>query len=457
MPLNPATDFEQYRSACCRRFVAMARAKGQHSFHDLDELAQDFYAQFWTDWLERPKEEFDGLPVPYIAGAMLNKMRDLSRRGRSVRSPELVQVESEQILATVASEDMSPDEQLVLQEEMWLVNEVIHSLPPRLQVVFKAVFSRDTKKKDSPLSGYKLAAQQLGVSEARAKKLSLEANKRIRLAIERIEAGRWCDRWEESIALVAGGGEGTPEFLAHADHCVMCRLGVAHLRRQAAIMPLPLLTLVEHVGVLGRFSHHARTVYIDARQQLTFLFGRHASPASEAASGIVGGSGAAGVAGAGIFKVGALCLAGAVVAGGAASVCLKTLGVPVPIVNAISHTHVHVRAKPHLREVASGQGVIAAVTVSSPITTPAVPDHHAPTEHHQQSTPSQTAREAQKEFNPGGGSGASIDQSSSPAATTARVGSSTSSRLAEPQSQPHHNTRISGGAVQSGESNEFGP
>jgi len=456
MPLDPATDFEQYRGACCRRFVAMARAKGQHSFHDLDELAQDFYAQFWTEWLERPKEEFDGLPVPYIAGAMLNKMRDLSRRGRSVRSPEFVQAESEQILATVASEDMSPDEQLVLQEEMWLVNEVIHSLPLRLQVVFKAVFSRDTKKKGAPLSGYKLAAQQLGVSEARAKKLSLEANKRIRLAIERIEAGRWCDRWEESIALVAGGGEGAPEFLAHADHCVMCRLGVAHLRRQAAILPLPLMTLIEHAGVLTRLSHHARTVYVDVRHHLTFLFGRHAGPASEAASGIVGGGGAAGVAGAGIFKVGALCLAGAVVAGGAASVCLKTLGVPVPIVNTISHT-AHAHAKPHLREVASGHGVIAAVTVSSaPITTPAASEHyHLPTEHHQQSA-SQTASQAQREFNPGGGSGTSINQSSSPAATTARVGSA--SRPAEPQSQPsHRNTRISGGAVQSGESNEFGP
>jgi hypothetical protein len=109
--------------------------------------------------------------------------------------------------------------------------------------------------------------------------------------------------------------------------------------------------------------------------------------------------------------------------------------------------------------VASRHGVIAAVTVSSaPITTPAASEHyHSPTEHHQQSTASQTAREAQREFNPGGGSGASINQSSSPAATAARVGSALG-RPAEPQSQPsHRNTRISGGAVQSGESNEFGP
>ncbi len=276
MSLNPTTDFERYRGPASKRFIAMARAKGQHSWHDLDDLAQDFYAQFWADWLDHPKEDFDGLPVPYIAGAMLNKLRDLSRRGRSVRSPELVQVESQEILATVASEDISPVEQLVLEEEMWLVNEVIQSLPVRLQIVFKAVFSRDTKKKGSPLAGYKLAAQQLGVSELRAKKLSLEANRRIRLAIERIEAGEWCDRWAESIELVASGSGATPEFLAHADHCVMCRLRVAHLRRQAAILPLPLIPVAEHVGVLTRVWHQGRTVYVNARQQLMALFGRHA-------------------------------------------------------------------------------------------------------------------------------------------------------------------------------------
>ena len=146
----------------------------------------------------------------------------------------------------------APVEQLVLQEEMWLVSEVIQSLPVRLQVVFKAVFSRDTKKKGSPTAGYRLAAQQLGVSESRAKKLSLEANKRIRLAIERIEAGEWCDRWAESIELAASGAGATPEFLAHAEHCVTCRLGVAHLRRQAAVLPLPLIPAAEHVGAVPR-------------------------------------------------------------------------------------------------------------------------------------------------------------------------------------------------------------
>lgn len=460
MSLNPTTDFDLYREAASKRFIAMARTKGQHSFHDLDELAQDFYAQFWADWLERPKGDFDGLAVPYIAGAMLNMLRDLSRRGRSVRSPELVQGESEEILATVASEDISPAEQLVLQEEMWLVNEVIRSLPVRLQVVFKAVFSRDTKKKGSPLAGYKLAAQQLGVSEARAKKLSLEANKRIRVAVERIEAGEWCDRWAESIELVASGSGATPEFVAHADHCVMCRLGVAHLRRQAAVLPLPLIPLAEHVGVLVRVGHHGRTVYVNTRQHLTALFGRHAAPASEAASGVVGSSGAAGVAGVGIVKVGALCLAGAAVAGGATSVCLKSLGVPVPIINAVASDH----PRSHVRRVAIHPYVTsdtqAVIAVAPPIARPTVAaPAHSTSEHSHppvQGRQSHAASEAQREFNPGAGSGESSVPHGSVAAT-ARVASSASSAPVEPQAQPSGHPSQGRGAVQSGESNEFGP
>ncbi len=469
MSLNPTTDFERYRGPASKRFIAMARAKGQHSFHDLDELAQDFYAQFWADWLEHPKEDFDGLPVPYIAGAMLNKMRDLSRRGRSVRSPELVQGESEEILATVASEDVSPVEQLVLEEEMWLVNEVIQSLPVRLQIVFKAVFSRDTKKKGSPLAGYKLAAQQLGVSESRAKKLSLEANRRIRLAIERIEAGEWCDRWAESIELVASGSAATPEFLAHADHCVMCRLGVAHLRRQAAILPLPLIPVAEHVGALTRVWHQARTVYVNTRQQLMALFGRHAAPASEAAGGIVGGGSAAGVAGAGVLKVGALCLAGAMVAGGAASVCLKTLGVPTPIINAVASDHPrHVHAKTHPNATTDTQAM-TAVAIPPPTITTLAPasststHNHALIERHQQSTATHAAIETQQEFNPdapGAGSGTPINESSVPhgsTTATARVASTVSSLSAEPQAQPPRHHSQGGGTIQSGQSDEFGP
>src|ERR1019366_605376 len=163
--LDPAVDFERYREPASKRFIAMARAMGMHAFHDLDELAEDYYDEFWVEWLERPGKQLDGSPTPYIAGAMMNKLRDLSRRGRSVRAPELLRAESEEILATIAAETLEPDEQVVLLEEMWLVNDIVHSLPPREQVAFAAVFARDSKKKGAPLAGYKLAASPLRVSE----------------------------------------------------------------------------------------------------------------------------------------------------------------------------------------------------------------------------------------------------------------------------------------------------
>ena len=257
--LDPAVDFERYREPATKRFIAMARAMGHHTFHDLDELAADFYDEFWAESLERPGKEFTGSAAPYIAGAMMNKLRDLSRRGRSVRAPELLRAESDEILATIAAEELEPAEQLVLQEEMWQVNEIVHSLPVREQVAFAAVFSRDSKKKDAPMAGYKLAASQLGVSEARAKKLSLAANKRIREAVKQIESGSWCERWAQSIELVAAGGEGEQDFVRHAEHCVRCRLGVAHLRRQAAILPLPAVAFAAHAHVLGRILDQLRS------------------------------------------------------------------------------------------------------------------------------------------------------------------------------------------------------
>ena len=340
--LDPSVDFERYREAACKRFISMARTLGHHAFHDLDELAKDFYDDFWAEWLERPRRELVGPPVPYIAGAMMNKLRDLSRRGRSVRPPELVRSESEEILATIAAEDLEPAEQVVLQEEMWLVNDIVHSLPAREQVVFAAVFGRDSKRKDAPPAGYKLAASQLGVSEARAKKLSLEANRRIRAAVRQIESGSWCDRWASSIELVAAGHEGEEEFLRHAKHCAQCRLGVVHLRRQAAILPLP-IALGAHVGLLARIWNHASNSWTNARGHLANTLGRHVTVANDA-SGLVTGGGGAASAGATVIKLGAVCL-GVGLTGAGASVCLQTVGVPSPIIAAISGPH-HAR-KPH--------------------------------------------------------------------------------------------------------------
>jgi DNA-directed RNA polymerase specialized sigma24 family protein len=420
-PLDPNVDFERYREAACKRFVAMARALGHHAFHDLDELAKDFYDDFWADWLSRPSRELTGAPVPYIAGAMMNKLRDLSRRGHSVRAPELVRSDSDAILATIAAEDLEPSDQVVLQEEMWLVSEIVHSLPEREQLVFAAVFGRDSKKKGSPVAGYKLAASKLGVSEARAKKLSLSANRRIRAAVERIESGSWCERWARSIELVAAGKEGEAEFLQHAAHCAHCRLGIVHLRRQAAILPLPANVAAEHLELLSRIWAHARGSGRAVRDQAVGLVGRHANSASDA-SGIVSTGGAAG-AGVTAFKVGVVCL-GVGLTGGAASVCLQVAGVPTPLTGLASSPAPHRRPRPRQRATRIARTAARPTVMFSSATTPsaqprvAAPPRTPSRPAHSTSTATTTAAQqsaaaAQNEFNPGGGSGSQIPAGSS--------------------------------------------
>jgi DNA-directed RNA polymerase specialized sigma24 family protein len=234
--LDPNVDFERYRAAACRRFIARAQVAGYHRFFDLKQHSEDLYSDFWVDWLDRrPHRQIVAPVVPYIVTAMMNKLRSLNTRGRSLRPSQLVGGDSDVILMNVATTDAEPDEQIVLNEMLWLSGEVAHSLPPRERVVRAAVDGRDSKKKDAPPAGYRLAAARLGISEVRAKKLSLRANERIRAAVERIESGEWCERWTRSIELVAAGKPGETGFRRHAEHCVKCRKSVVRLREQATL------------------------------------------------------------------------------------------------------------------------------------------------------------------------------------------------------------------------------
>jgi DNA-directed RNA polymerase specialized sigma24 family protein len=438
--LDPSVDFERYREAACKRFIAMARTMGHHAYHDLDELAKDFYDDFWTEWLERPRRELSGPAVPYIAGAMMNKLRDLSRRGRSVRAPDIVRSENEAILATIAAEELEPGEQVVLQEAMWLVSEIVHTLPEREQVAFAAVFGRDSRKKGAPPGGYKLAAAALGVSETRAKKLSLAANKRIRAAVQKIEAGSWCDRWATSIETVAAGGQADPAFLTHVEHCAQCRLGIVHLRRHAAILPAPVLAVgSEHIGWVHRVFGQARAAFRGLRDDVAGLFGRHAATANDA-SGLVGASGGAAGAGITAIKVGAICVG----VGLTGSACLQAVGVPSPIITAISGGHAH--ARKHHSAHAAGPKLAAAHIATISLANATVPSHpvlfHTVGHSHPATHPAASGRshsqpsssEAQTEFHPGGGSGGQLPAGGSGGSVSAddasvhtvRSGSSTS-------------------------------
>jgi hypothetical protein len=434
--LDPKVDFERYREATCERFVAMARALGYHAFHDLDELAKDFYVEFWTEWLERPRRDLSGPAVPYIARAMMNKLRDLSRRGRSVRAPQIVTSESEAMLATIAAEDLEPDEQVVLWEQMWLAGDIIRSLPQREQVVFAAVFGRDSRKKGEPPGGYRLAASRLGIREVRAKKLSLSANKRIREAVEKIESGSWCDHWAASIEAVAAGEAGDPDFVRHAQHCVQCRLGVVYLRRHAALLPLPAVVLGEHTGMLPRAWEHVRDGARALRDHVLGLFGRHAAAANDA-SGLVTSSGGAAGAGITAIKIGAVCVG----MGLTGSACLQAVGVPSPILAAVSSSrhsskprrshHQVVRAR--RTQTTSSTPVtplpsVSSTTTAAALTKPKQPAHVAKATSASPAT--RTASAVQTEFNPGGGSGTQR-------ATSTASGSTVSSDRASAETASH--------------------
>jgi DNA-directed RNA polymerase specialized sigma24 family protein len=234
--LDPKVDFARYRALACRRFIAIARGAGYHRFFDLKQHAEDLYSDFWVDWLDgRSRRQLVAPVVPYIVTAMMNKLRSLNTRGHSLRPSQFVGDESGVILMNVATKGVEPDEQLVIKERLWFTVEVTASLPPRERVVRVAVDGRDSKKKDAPPAGYKLAAKQLGISEVRAKKLSLRANKRIHAAVERFDSGTWCERWARSIELVAAGKPGETGFRRHAEHCVTCRMAVVRLREQATL------------------------------------------------------------------------------------------------------------------------------------------------------------------------------------------------------------------------------
>jgi hypothetical protein len=231
--LDPSVDFERYRDAACRRFIAAASRTGFHLHFDLDELAQDFYGDFWLGQIERPRREPLEPVTPYIVAAMMNKLSDLSRRGRSVRATQMAWADNDMVLARIAAKGLGPAEQMIENEEVWRALEVVGELPERQQVSWIAVWGRHSKKKGSPPAGYRLAAAKLKVRPVRAKKLVLDANRRIRAAADQIESGTWCERWAQAIELAAANQDAGAAVRRHAEHCVGCRLAVAGLRRRA--------------------------------------------------------------------------------------------------------------------------------------------------------------------------------------------------------------------------------
>lgn len=229
--LDPTRDFERYRQPATTAFCSIARARGLHYFYDLDDAAEESYAQFWADWIARGRDDLEGSRVAYIAAAMVNKLcrraRDDGRSGIRQTMRDAGGDLGEMIVGR------EPDhlDFVIQREELWTLAEAAQSLPPRERTAFGAVLQRDSKRKGAPPAGYKLAATKLGVSVGRAKKLSLAANRGMRTALKQIESGAWCQRWSRSIELVLAGGKGEPGFRQHAERCASCRMAIVSRRK----------------------------------------------------------------------------------------------------------------------------------------------------------------------------------------------------------------------------------
>jgi DNA-directed RNA polymerase specialized sigma24 family protein len=371
--LDATTDYEALRAESLRVFIRMLRRKSQGSFYDLNDVAEECYQEVWSGWLARQLPDVQTANVvTYIASAMYLKFIDrYVRQSRSIRAELLDDLDAAGAF-DARSNSMTPEERVLLLEELALAAEVLDSLEPRQQVVFKAIWSRDRKEKGTPIAGRKLAAAQLGISEQRAKKIGLQANKAIRAAVSRIEDGSWCAQFKETIDTVVAGGESTPEFDAHMRRCVTCRVSTAYLRHRAAIMPLPLLPLAAGPSGLAGLFDHVRGTAASLRTHLAGLVGRHAG-AAQTTGGVAAPGAAAGAAGAGAAKVAVVCASGVLAAAGCASVVLGISGLPSPLAGAIA-TH-HTKPTQHARRGPGGgpinvqeqRGPAAHATSSPPI------------------------------------------------------------------------------------------
>jgi RNA polymerase sigma factor (sigma-70 family) len=324
------------------RFRGIMRRRGQQSFYDVDELADDLYQDVWTrlhQRLSNPEAkplEINSDAVAYLASAMYKRfVSDEQVEGRSVRTDRAMALEDAHEDHLASSFDA--EHQAMLNADLRAITEAVESLPERERHAFSVLWLCEGSWQD--------VAKQLGVSLRIAKKLCHEANEKIDVALARIGAGRWCDQWESTIKAVHIGwhvSDARRDALEkHLEHCAVCGATVKRLRYMAAITP-PLPLLLAH-GALGGLFGRVTEIFGSGRATVARHVLRH-SATSETTTRALGAGGTGAIVSA--KAIVATCLTGVAVAGGGYA-CLRAAGVPINIASLFGKPHVVAHSRRH--------------------------------------------------------------------------------------------------------------
>ncbi|MGK6316664.1 sigma-70 family RNA polymerase sigma factor [Neorhizobium sp. DT-125] len=158
--------FLQHRASLIE--YAAARAGREHAEDVVQEAFIRLSAIQGNDpqWAFGPRGEIRNLNS-YLFGVVRNLCTDRLRalaQDRSRRSPE-------EALQNVPQKERSPEEEVLVREQLRLVKHAIEGLPPRIATAFKMRWIDGVS--------FKLIAAQLGVSVARADQLVRQAEVRL--------------------------------------------------------------------------------------------------------------------------------------------------------------------------------------------------------------------------------------------------------------------------------------
>jgi DNA-binding CsgD family transcriptional regulator len=198
----------------------------------------------------------------HLIGAFWTAARILLRQHRegrhSLRVGSRSRVGLETVAAQVVTNDLGPDELVALKDRVARAVDFVAQLSALERDVVAVMAVRG--------AGIKLTARILGVPVKTVKAAQRSARGKLDRVAVIAAAGRMCDYRERAIAAYASGSahaEDERVARAHLAGCAPCRSSYAQLVREmrsrafqrdaaAALLPVPILPLSHHLGLLGR-------------------------------------------------------------------------------------------------------------------------------------------------------------------------------------------------------------